>query len=47
MNEELEDAPEKVNEDAYGSWIIKVKMSNPAELDALLDAAGYKAVIGE
>ena len=47
VNEELEDAPEKVNEDAYGSWIIKVKMSNPAELDALLDAAGYKAVIGE
>ena len=47
VNEELEDAPEKVNEDAYGAWIIKVKMSNPAELDALLDAAGYKAVIGE
>lgn len=47
VNEALEDAPEKVNEDAYGSWIIKVKMSDPAELDALLDAAGYKALIGE
>lgn len=47
VNEELEDAPEKVNEDAYGSWIIKVEMSDPAELDSLLDAAGYKALIGE
>ena len=47
VNEELEDAPEKVNEDAYGSWIIKVEMSDPSELDALLDEAGYKALIGE
>ncbi len=47
VNEALEDAPEKVNEDAYGSWIIKVEMSDPAELDVLLDAAGYKALIGE
>lgn len=41
-NEELEDAPEKVNEDPYGSWIIKVRMSDPAELDALMDAEAYK-----
>ena len=47
VNEELEDAPEKVNEDAYCSWIIKVKMSDPSELDALMDAAAYKASIGE
>lgn len=47
VNEQLEDAPEKVNEDAYASWIIKVEMSDPSELDALLDAAGYKALIGE
>jgi glycine cleavage system H protein len=47
VNEALADAPEKVNEDAYGSWIIKVEMSNPAELDALLDAAAYQALIGE
>ena len=47
VNAELEDAPEKVNEDAYGAWIIKVEMSNPSELDALLDAAAYKALIGE
>ena len=47
VNEELEAAPEKVNEDAYASWIIKVEMSAPSELDSLLDAAGYKALIGE
>jgi glycine cleavage system H protein len=47
VNSELEDAPEKVNEDAYGAWIIKVAMSNEGELDSLLDAAGYKALIGE
>ncbi len=46
-NGELEDAPEKVNEDAYGAWIIKVEMSLPSELDALMDAAAYKAHIGE
>ena len=45
--EELEDAPEKINEDAYANWIIKVEMSDPAELDELMDAAAYKAHIGE
>jgi glycine cleavage system H protein len=38
------DAPESVNGDAYGTWLFKIKPSNPAELDALLDAAGYAAV---
>ena len=47
VNGELEDAPEKVNEDAYGAWIFKVEMSLPSELDALMDAAAYKAHIGE
>ena len=47
VNEELEDAPEKVNEDAYAAWIIKVEMSDASDLDALMDAAGYKAQIGE
>ena len=47
VNSALEDAPEAINEDAYANWIIKVEMSNPSELDALLDAAGYKALIGE
>ena len=47
VNSALEDAPEAINEDAYANWIIKVEMSNPSELDALLDAAAYKAHIGE
>ena len=47
VNGELEDTPEKVNEDAYAAWIIKVEMSDPAQLDALMDAAAYKAQIGE
>ena len=47
VNSELEDTPEKVNEDAYGAWLIKVEMSDPSELDNLLDAAGYKALIKE
>lgn len=44
-NEELEDTPEKVNEDAYEAWIIKVEMSDPSELEELMDAASYKATI--
>lgn len=47
VNEELENAPEQVNEDAFGAWIIKVEMSDASELDALMDAAAYKAMIGE
>lgn len=47
VNPELEDAPEKINEDAYEAWIIKVEMSDPAQVGALLDAAAYKAKIGE
>ncbi|MFM2041302.1 MAG: hypothetical protein RLZZ493_1891, partial [Bacteroidota bacterium] len=47
FNEGLEADPEAVNKDAYGAgWMIKVKMSNPAEVDALLDAAAYEALIG-
>ena len=44
VNADVVDAPEKVNEDAYGAWIIKVKMSDPDELSALMDAAAYKAL---
>jgi len=47
VNSELEDAPEKVNEDAFANWIIKVEMSDAGELDALMDAAAYKEFIGE
>ncbi|MDE7134430.1 MAG: glycine cleavage system protein GcvH [Rikenellaceae bacterium] len=46
FNEALNDAPETVNKDPYGEgWMIKVKMSNPAELEGLLTDEGYKAVI--
>lgn len=45
VNAELEGAPESVNTDPYGAgWMIKVEMSDPAELDNLLDAAGYEAI---
>ena len=47
FNEALADAPETVNNDPYGEgWIIKVQVSNPAELDGLLDAEAYKELIG-
>lgn len=42
-NEELEDSPEKVNENAYEAWIIKVEMSDSSELEGLMDAESYKA----
>ena len=47
VNEDLSDSPESLNNDPYASWIFKLKPSNPAELEQLLDAAGYKAAIGE
>jgi len=47
FNESLESEPEKVNSDPYGEgWMVKVKFTNPDELDELLDDAGYKAIIG-
>jgi glycine cleavage system H protein len=47
VNEELKSAPDKINEDPHGAWIIKVELSNPAELEKLLDAAAYEAFIAE
>ena len=47
VNEELKTAPDKINEDAHSTWIIKVELANPAEVDGLLDAAGYEAFIAE
>lgn len=44
VNEALEDQPELLNEDPYGNWIIKVQMSDPSEVDKLLDAEGYKSI---
>ena len=47
VNEALEDEPGLVNQDAYANWIMKVELSDPSELDNLMDAAAYKALIGE
>lgn len=41
INEELEDAPEAINADAFANWIIKVKISDSSEAENLLDAAAY------
>ena len=47
FNEAVEADSSLVNKDPYGEgWLIKIKMSNPAEVDALLDAAAYEALIG-
>ena len=47
INEELGGSPELLNSDPYGAWIFKLKPSDKAELDKLLDSAAYKAAIGE
>jgi glycine cleavage system H protein len=45
VNSDLESEPEKINQDAYNAWLFKLKPSNAAELDELLDAAGYQALL--
>ena len=46
FNESLENAPESVNKDPYGAgWMIKVEISDPSEIDSLLDAEAYKAIL--
>ena len=47
LNHDLQDAPEVMNEDAYGSWIAKIELADAGAVDGLLDAAGYAALIGE
>lgn len=44
INEALEDSPELINQDAFENWIIKVQLSDKAELDNLMDAAAYEAI---
>ncbi|MBO6189415.1 MAG: glycine cleavage system protein GcvH [Alloprevotella sp.] len=44
VNAALEDEPELINKDAFENWIIKVKLSDKSELDALMDAAAYEAI---
>ncbi len=47
FNESLDDAPDAVNRDPYGEgWIIKVKMSDPGQIDGLMSADQYNALIG-
>ncbi len=48
VNSDLNDTPEKINNDPYGEgWLVKIVLSNPAEVDALMDATAYKALIGQ
>ena len=47
VNEALDDEPGLINKDAFENWIIKVELSDKSELDNLMDAAAYKAFIGE
>ena len=44
VNEELVDKPELINDDAFNNWIIKVKISDPSELDNLMDGEAYKKI---
>ena len=46
-NDGVTSTPETVNQDAYAAWLFRVRPSDPAAMDALLDARGYQAVIGE
>jgi glycine cleavage system H protein len=47
VNEELKDAPEKVNADANATWMLKIELKDAAELDALLSAADYEKFVSE
>jgi len=47
INEELTQAPDKINEAPHQTWIIKVELSDPAEIGKLLDAAAYEAFVAE
>ena len=46
VNDALEDAPEKINEDPYGDgWLVKVKLSDPSEADSLMDVEAYRDLL--
>lgn len=47
VNEALRDNPELVNADPYANWIIKVQLSDASEVENLMDAEAYKALVGE
>ncbi len=45
INEDVLDQPELVNDDAYGTWLFRIKMDDPTELDELMDADDYQQMI--
>ncbi len=45
VNDAVESAPESLNKDPYGNWMFRLKPNNPAELEGLLDADGYRALV--
>jgi glycine cleavage system H protein len=47
VNEELKDKPEKVNEDANATWMLKLTLKDAAELDGLLSAEDYEKFVSE
>jgi glycine cleavage system H protein len=48
LNQQVVDAPETVNEDPYGDgWLVRVRLSDPSEVDSLLDADAYRAILAE
>jgi glycine cleavage system H protein len=48
VNAALDDAPEQINEDPYGSgWLVKVKLSDPSETEALMDSEAYQRLLAE
>ena len=48
VNEQVVDAPETVNEDPYGNgWLIRIRLTDPGEVDALLDAGAYRQVLAD
>ena len=48
VNQKVVDEPETVNDDPYGEgWLIRIRMSDPSELDALMDADAYRAHVAE
>jgi glycine cleavage system H protein len=48
INQKVVDAPETVNEDPYGEgWLVRIRLSNPAEADSLLNAASYRELLEE
>ena len=48
VNTELSDSPERINTEPYGEgWLVKVRLSDPGEVDALLDAAAYRELLAD